>query len=324
MRTWIVRRLIRAAVVTVSALVFGFLALHAVPGDPLAATFEQGHFDAGAREALRTELGLDRPVAAQLRRYMIRVIGGELGVSFIDRRPVARVIALALRNTVTLCATGLLLAVAVGVGVGTLHGWRPASPYSRALGAALTIAYATPEFVIAILLMAIFAVQWHVLPVGGLETPIVSLTGTMAARAVDRIVHLVLPASALAIGWSAVVARQQRHEIAIQARASHVGTARAKGISRWTLLRRHVLRPALPSLVATVGTMLPVVVGGAVIVETLFAWPGLGTLAVHALQTRDYPVVSGVILVTGVGVSITSLVADMALAMVDPRLRVHP
>ena len=299
----------------------GFALLRAAPGDPLGAVSAQGTIDAAARARFRARHGLNEPVARQYARFVRGALRGDLGVSLAEGRPVAPLLRAALANSVLLCGTGLALAVLLGVAVGSLQGWRPAGVAGRLLGTGLTGLYAVPEFVLAVVLSGVLAVRLRLFPTGGLADPVLALVGTPGEQLADRGWHLVLPALTLALGWGAAIARQQRVALLEVAGEDFVRTARAKGLADGAVFARHAFRTALPGTVAVVGLMLPVLVGGAVVVEALYSWPGMGSLLLQAVLLRDYPVVSGALVVVAAVVTAASLLTDLAVAWLDPRRR---
>jgi peptide/nickel transport system permease protein len=296
--------------------------LRLAPGDPLTlAAAQQGALDAPARQALRARQGLDEPVARQYARFVRGALRGDLGTSLAEGRPVGALLRPALARSALLSGAGLALAVVLGVGVGSLQGWRPGGLAGRVLGNGLTGLYAVPEFVLAVALSGLLAARLRLFPTGGLADPVLSLVGTPGEQLADRAWHLVLPALTLALGWGAAIARQQRVALLEVAADDFVRTARAKGLADRAVFGRHAFRAALPGTVAVVGLMLPVLVGGAVVVEALYSWPGMGSLLLQAVLLRDYPVVSGALVVVGAAVTLASLLTDLVVAWLDPRRR---
>lgn len=319
MFTHVLRRLVHAGVVIWLAVTVGFVVLHSVPGDAVSQSSEQAGRTDAAREHLRAQLALDQPLPVQYARYLGRVLRGDLGVSLVQQRPVSATLIPALINTLVLSGVALVLAVLAGMGIGVYQGWRPHSWLSRGIGEMFTAIYAVPEFILAVAMLSLLALRWGLFPVGGLSDPLVSLTGSSWAQFSDRVWHVTLPAMTLALGWCAAVARQQRVAVVQVAGEDFVRTAVAKGMSGRRVLLRHVLPNALISVIAMISIMLPVVAGGTVIVESLFAWPGAGTLMLQSVAARDYPVVSGGIIAVAIMVNIGALCADVAAALVDPR-----
>ncbi|MEP6766095.1 MAG: ABC transporter permease [Gemmatimonadaceae bacterium] len=321
MTAFLLRRFLHALVVVVISTSLGFFVLHIVPGDPLRMNTSQSGRNAETLETLRQRYGLDQPLSQQYVRYVSRAARGDWGTSLVDGQPVSQNLRGALSNSLTLSGTALLFAVLIGIAVGSLQGWRAESRVGRILGNALTALYVVPEFIVAVALITLLAYQFALFPVGGLNDPVLSITGTTLEQVRDRLWHLALPALTLAVGWSAAVARQQRMSLLEVGRESFVRTARAKGVRSFSLFARHAFLPSLTPVVVVIGLMLPVLVGGSVIVETLFAWPGVGSLLLKSITLRDYPVVSAAIVLTGVVVSLGTMFTDVLVASVDPRLR---
>ncbi len=319
MTTSLLSRLLHTGAVILAASTLCFALLHMAGGDALSGDTTQSGRSAEARAMLRARMGLDDPIATQYVRYVARAVRGDLGHSFTDGRPVASVIGEAFRHSLLLCGSGLVAATLLGLVVGGAQGWRPRNRLARTLGEGLTALYAIPEFVIAIVLIGGLGYAAAVLPVGGMSDPLVQLTGSRLQRWTDVARHLVLPTIALALGWGAAVARQQRAALRECAEADFVRTARAKGLAERAVLIRHAVRPSLGAVVALVGLMLPVLAGGAVVVEAVFAWPGMGSLLLRAVSQRDVPVVSGAALLLSTAVGLSSLAADMAVRALDPR-----
>lgn len=299
----------------------GFFVLHVIPGNPLGLTVDGATRSADAVAELRTRYELDRPLPQQYAGFVAHALKGDLGVSMTNGQSVAGAVRTALGNSLALGSAALVLATFIGVAVGSLQGWQPASRVGRALGLLLTALYAAPEFILAIACMTVLAYRWSLFPIGGIGDPLIGVTGTRTAQLRDFMWHLALPALTLALGWSAAVARQQRVALAEIAGEHHVRSARAKGVNARAVFARHALRPSLPGVVVVVGLMLPELVGGAVIVETLFAWPGLGSLMLGAVGARDYPTVSAAIVVAGALVALAGLCTDALVAALDPRVR---
>ena len=321
MITFLLRRFAHALVVIAISTTLGFFVLHIVPGDPLRMNTSQSGRNAATLEVLRTRYGLDQPIAQQYAHFVSRAVRGDWGTSLVDGQAVSSNLRSALTNSLALSGAALLLAVFIGVVVGSLQGWHSESLMWRALGNTLTALYVVPEFIVAVVLITILAYQLALFPVGGLMNPVLSITGTPLEQLSDRLWHLALPALTLAVGWSAAVARQQRISLLEIRQENFVRTARAKGVNSLSLFGRHAFLPSLTPVVVVVGLMLPVLVGGSVVVETLFAWPGVGSLLLKAIALRDYPVVSAAIVLTGIVVSLGTMLTDVVIATVDPRLR---
>ncbi len=320
---YLLRRLLHVLAVVAISTSLGFVVLHLVPGDPLGLATEQAGRSAAARAQLQAQYGLDKPLVQQYAAFAKRAVTGNWGVSMVSGRPVGEALREGLVNTLKLSGTGLLLAVLLGVSIGAWQGWRPQSVIGRMLGTVLTGLYVIPEFVVAITLITIFSYHLSVFPIGGAMDPVLSVVGSKSQQTRDQLWHLVLPAVTLGIGWGAAIARQQRTAVLDTRQEDFVRTARAKGVSANNVFFRHAFPVALPPVVTVIGLMLPVLVGGAVVVETVFAWPGLGSLLLKAIGARDYPLVSGAIVLTGFVVASGSVLTDVVLFALNPRLRAH-
>ncbi|MEP6834108.1 MAG: ABC transporter permease [Gemmatimonas sp.] len=319
--SFLLRRLLHVFAVMAISTSLGFFVLHVIPGDPLGMSTEQAGRRAEVRQQLQARYGLDQPLLTQYGSFVRRAVVGDWGNSLSSGRPVAVSIKEALANSLLLSGTGLLLALVVGMSVGALQGWKPHSMLGRVLGSTLTALYVIPEFILAIALIFVFAYSLSLFPIGGSTDPVLSVVGSTTQQLRDRLWHLTLPAVTLAIGWGAAVARQQRNSLLEIRGEDYVRTARAKGLSERAVFLRHVLPASLTPVIIVVGLMLPVLVGGAVVVETVFAWPGLGSLLLRAINARDYPLVSAAIVLTGVVVAAGSLLTDAVLVALNPRLR---
>ena len=315
------RRLLNALAIVLFATIVSFVILRLAPGDPLLAAADGSATNAATRAMLRARYGLDQPLLVQAAAYFTRVARGDLGTSIVEQRPVATVLADALPTTLVLSGAGLCLAILLGIAIGTLQGWRPHDRLGALFGNALTALYTVPELVLAIVLLALFGVQLGLFPVGGMSDPLVELTGGIVARARDRVWHLTLPGVALALAWGAAIARQQRAAMREISDEQFVRTAYAKGVPGRTVWLHHAMRPALPTTIALIGTMLPALVGGTVVIEALFSWPGMGSLIVRAVGLRDYPVVAGAVVLVATAVAAGTLCTDLLVHLADPRSR---
>jgi peptide/nickel transport system permease protein len=315
----LLRRLVHAAAVVVAASTASFVLLHLAPGDPITTTLEHPSITPAARDSLRARYGLDRPLAEQYGRWLAAAARGDLGWSPTQRRPVREALAAALPRSALLVGTALVASFAAGVTLGAFAGWRPRHPAARLLGGAAVVLHATPEFVLGLLLVATVALRFALLPTGGYSDAGAESTLAPAALVLDRLRHLALPATALALGWTAVIARHQRAALADVAGTDFVRTARAKGLPERRVFARHALRAALAPTLALVGLTLPALVGGAVVTESVFAWPGMGLLAAQAVGGRDYPLVAGAVVVGSAVVAVGAALADALAAWADPR-----
>jgi peptide/nickel transport system permease protein len=295
-----------------------FLLLEFAPGDAVDAYLAQTGGDAGFAAELRRSLGLGGTFAERLAGFLVSLATLDLGQSVVFARPVASVIAERLPNTLLLMASTTLFAAGIGLGLGMLAGRRPNSLADHGISTAALVLLAIPNFWLGLLLVVGLAVSWPLFPVAGIR----SLTGTSgpAAALLDLLYHLVLPTVALGAGYIALYLRTLRAGMVEAWQSDHVRAARARGLSEASVLRRGVVRPALlPSLVVA-GQNIGTLVGGSVVVETLFAIPGMGRLAFEAVTGRDTALLVGVVMSATLLVLAINLVVDIAMAWLDPRL----
>ena len=298
-------------------LLIAFVAVHTAPGDPVLALAGE-HGDATYYAFIRSKFGLDRPLPEQLVVYVGRVATGDLGQSFVHGRPVAAVIAERLPATLLLIGTALALSTTLGLALGVLAARRAGRPTDLAVRTAALLGHAMPSFWLAQMAAIALALGTGWFPVQGLTDARRALTGWRYALDVTH--HLVLPALVLAAGELALTTRLTRTGMLEALATDYARTARAKGLPERGVVR-HALRNALLPLVTVVGGRAGLVVTGAVLVETVFAWPGLGQLLLSSIQTRDVPILLGLFLLASMTVIVANLVTDIAYAWLDPRIR---
>jgi peptide/nickel transport system permease protein len=298
------RRVAGTALTVLAVLVTVFVLVRVLPGDPVEVLL--GERASGAdRQALRADLGLDRPLPAQLADYLGALARLDLGQSLRHHAPVTDLIAARLPATLELTATALALAVALALPLGVLMAVRRDAASGRLAGALTLLALALPGFWFGPLLVLLFAVWLGWLPVAG--------------RA--GLASLLLPALTLALGLAAGLARQLAANLAETLAAEHVRTARAKGLAPAQVLWRHGVRNALLPVTTLFGLQLGALLGGAVITETVFAWPGVGALTVEAINARDYPLLQGCVLLIATIYVLVNGLTDLAYGWIDPRVR---
>jgi peptide/nickel transport system permease protein len=297
-------RLGAAALVVLGVCTLVFLLIHLVPGDPVEAMLGEGARPAD-RAAMTAALGLDRPLGEQYRLYLLRLLRLDLGQSFSFQRPVLDLLAERLPATLTLAGVALALALSLAIPLGVLAACRRGRPAdSVAMGFSL-LGGAIPNFWLGPLLILIFSLWLGWTPVSGREGP----------------ASLILPAITLGTSLAAILARMVRGSVLEVLGEDYIRTARAKGLAPGAVLWNHALRNAWLPVLTLVGLQLGGLLGGAVITETVFGWPGLGSLLVEAIQSRDYPVVQGAVLLVSLTYVLVNTGTDLVYAWVDPRIR---
>ena len=322
MRALVARRLLQAVVIVFIAATVTFLLVKIAPGDPF--TGDDPRIPPEVRVLMRARWGFDRPVGEQYVLYLGNLARGDFGWSFSQHRPVAHAIADALPNTLLLMSVGVLGAFLLGIATGVIRAARRGSVADRALGAGTLLFYSLPDFWLAIMAMLLFGYWFPVFPTSGMTTPVLYDYLSPLGKLGDRLWHLVLPATTLILLTAAIIARYQRAAFLDVATQDFVRTARAKGLPERQVLWRHVLRNALLPVITLLGLALPMLVGGAVFVEQVFDWPGMGRLVVDAIGARDHPLVIAMVIIGSALVTLGSLVADLLYMAADPRLRVRP
>jgi peptide/nickel transport system permease protein len=318
---YIGRRLALAIPTLAGIVVLVFLLLHLAPGSPASAagSAESGRrVSAAAREEMRRLYGLDRPLPERFARWVGRVVRLDLGESFVDHRPVSERIREGLPATLVLNGLALFFTLAIAVPVGVAAGGRPEGLFDRASAIALFALYSMPVFWAALLLQTLLSVELGWLPLYGISS---DPAPAGLAGIVDRLAHLALPVTCLTYGSLAFFARLVRAGVLEARSQDFVTAALARGVSRRAALWRHAFRNALLPLITLLGLLLPGLLSGSVIVERIFAWPGLGRLYFDSILSRDYPVVLGLSLVGAVATLLATLAADVAYALADPRVR---
>jgi peptide/nickel transport system permease protein len=314
-------RLFHAIVVLLLVTTIAFFLIHLAPGDPIGG--EDARMSEEVRQRLRAQFGYDRPIAEQYVRYVGNVFKGELGFSHSLQAPVREVLAATLPRTLLLMGIALVLGFALGMwlGVFEVRHWR--SRAARATNASSLFLYSLPDFWLALMLLLAFAYWIPILPAGGMVDTVLHDYMSPARALWDRLRHLILPVTALTLLIAPMVARFQRAALLEVLPSDFVRTARAKGVDDRSVIGHHALRNALLPMITLAGLAFPALVGGAVFVERVFNWPGMGLTAVNAIATRDYALVMAAVLVGSVMVAVGTLIADIAYGLADPRVRVR-
>lgn len=317
---WTIVRTGEAILLTVLGAALLVALVHLLPGDPLTAIFGEQVIDPATAAALRDHWRLDDPLPATIAHYLGNALRGDFGQSIAEARPVSRL--LLERIGPTLLLGGLTLAVhfTIGLAIGLWSALHPRHWVGRLIGAVTLATYAVPAFVIGLILVWLFAVANPLLPPAGFADPLLGPNAPWQSRLVDTARHLILPLATMVLASIAVPIRHQRAAALETAGAPWVTAARARGVSERRIAWRHVWRPALTPIVTLLGLWLPLLVSGAVFVEAVFAWPGLGSLLASATASRDFPVVIGAGVLLIAVVQFGSLLADVLYRVVDPRV----
>ncbi len=319
MQRFLVRRILQAAVVLAGLSVVLFTLLVYTPGDPveqiLASEPDVRPEDVAA---LRKYYGLDDPVYVRYFKWLRTLAGGDLGYSRTYRVPVIQIMGQRLGNTLVLVGTSFLVAFVVGIAVGIYSALRQYSAADYGFTIFSFIGLAMPNFWQGIVMILLFAVWIPIFPAGGMITPGVARGWPMIT---DRLWHLVLPASVLATSGMAAWTRYMRSSMLEVIRQDYVRTARAKGLAEGRVINHHALRNALLPIITLIALSIPALLNGAVLTETVFSWPGMGLLLFQAILGHDFNVAMAVLLFLAVATVLFNLLADVAYALVDPRIR---
>lgn len=317
---YVVRRLLQAVPIIIGIVVLNFLLLHLAPGD--AATVLAGEAGGAPPEylgQLRERFGLDRPMHVQLVLYVKNILLLDLGYSFRHSMPVIHLILGRLGPTLLLMMTTLVVSVGSGVLLGLFAATAAKTWRDRLISVAAVIAYATPLFWIGLMLILIFSIKLNWLPTSGMEDVVAFNEGP--ARVVDIAKHLVLPTVTLSLFYMALYTRMMRAAMLDQRGMDYVVTARSKGLTETTIIYRHVLRNAVLPVVTMAGVQAGSLLGGSVVVESVFAWPGLGQLAFQSLFARDFNLLLGIFFLSACLVVFVNIVVDLVYVALDPRIQ---
>jgi peptide/nickel transport system permease protein len=313
-------RTLQGVLLILAVVVFDFLLIHLAPGDPAQMLAGQlGGATAEILAQIRAEYGLDQSVSMQLWTYIRHVASGDLGTSYYYNLPVLSLILQRLPATLLLVFTAQLSAIVAGTFLGAVAAKRPNAWLSQIVDVTALIGYATPVFWLGIMLLILFAYLWPVFPVSGMET--VGFSGGPLARTLNLLHHLVLPAFTLAFIYLAQYSRLASTNMQNVLRADYIRFARAKGLPERTVIYKHALRNAALPVVTIAGLQFGSILAGAVLVETVFDWPGMGQLTYDSILRRDYPLLIGILLMSAVVVVVVNILTDLSYRIIDPRLR---
>ncbi|SNY97188.1 ABC transporter permease [Halomonas sp. hl-4] len=316
----ITTRLFKAVTVLFLIVIFNFCLIHLAPGDPAAIMAgEAGATDQEFLDQLRERFGLDQPIYVQLWRYISGIATLDFGYSYRQEAPVFDLIMARMPATLLLTGTAFVLSLVLGIVAGSMAAARVKKPSGSLIMALALVFYATPLFWVALMSVVLFSVYLGWLPAYGLYTVGAGHTGL--ALVIDIAKHLVLPATTLALFFMAIYTRMTRTSMLEASQQDYVKTARAKGLKPSIIQRRHVLRNALLPIITLAGLQAGQMVGGAILTETVFAWPGIGRLMYEALQQRDYNLLLGIFFFSAALVIVFNIITDLVYSLADPRIK---
>lgn len=329
----ILERMVAAIPIIFGVAIVVFIFMRLTPGDPVDIMMGQGGVvSAGEMENLRQEFNLDKPMAVQLWLFLRDAVRGDLGFSYVQKRPVTTLIADRLPATIELALGALLFGLIIALPIGIISAVRQNSPLDRFSMAGAFLGISMPGFWLGIMLILLFSVRLHWLPVQGrigYGTGLQEVTGLYVLDSlitgnrdalISSLKHLVLPSITLGAPVAAVVARVLRSSMLETLRSDYVTLARAKGAPEWNVILKHALRNALIPTVTVVGLQVGVLLGGNMIIETVFSWPGLGRLVVDAIFKRDFPLVQGTVMVYAFTFVAANLIVDVLYTYLNPKI----
>lgn len=316
----IARRALWAGILLLAVLVLNFVLVHLAPGDvadTIAGSMGGASVETMAR--IRADYGLDRPFAVQLFEYLGRVMRFDLGYSYFFNRPVTELVLERLPATLLLVITAQALALIIGTLLGVISARRPNGWWSHVVTLLALFGYSAPVFWTGIMLLVAFSLLVPMFPVAGMQD--VTLAGNALERALDIAHHMVLPVITLTSIFLALYSRLCRASMMETLGTDYIRTARAKGLSESQVIMKHALKNSLGPVVTLAGLQFSAVVSGAVLVEAVFSWPGLGSLALQSIVARDTPTILGILFFSALVVVVGNLVTDLVLRLIDPRIR---
>lgn len=315
MRRYVATRILQMVPVLFIISVMIFLLMRVLPNDPIySMAGEDGEaLTPEIRAAMMRDLGLDRPLPIQYLRWLGGMLTGDWGRSFQNKRPVTSELGARLPHTLQLAAAGFIVSLALGVAAGVVAALKRNSITDMFATTGAMFGIAMPDFWFALMLILLFGVTLGILPVFGSEL--------VWQSPIEGLKHMALPALALGLNGAATIMRQTRSSLLEVMGEDYIRTARAKGLFERRVIWLHALRNSLLPVVTILGIRLGNILGGSVIIETMFSWPGVGRLAVFALQRSDYPVIQAIVMMSAVAILVANLLTDVAYAYLDPRIR---
>lgn len=317
MITLLARRLALSFAILIGISMLLFVLLQLMPGDPAEMMIDPLNFSGNWEEAVarrRAELGLDQPIYVQYVNWLGEIFQGNLGYSYTNGRPVGELLLDRLGPTARLTGTALALALLVGIPVGVVAAMRRNTAVDYGATVVSMLAISVPSFFVALIAIYVVSLQLGWLPTAGINSP-------GRSGFVDSLRHLILPASILGFALAGPYVRYARAAMLEVLSQDYLTTARSKGLPKVRVIGRHALHNALIPLVTVVAVQVPTLLAGAVVIEQIFSWPGMGRLALDAVRARDYPVLLGFVLFIAILVLLCNLIADLAYAAIDPRIR---
>jgi peptide/nickel transport system permease protein len=323
MLSYISRRLLMMVPLMFGITIISFIVIHLAPGGPVEVQIEmQMKASAEARENLKRLYGLDKPLHEQYIDWLKRLVTLDFGKSFVDGRDVLDKIIERVPITLGINVLSILVIFSIAIPIGILSAVKQYSLFDKVATVFVFVGFSTPTFWLALLLMILFGVSLGVLPISGIQSIDTSGMNTFE-RIVDVIKHLILPVGVSAFAGVAGMSRYSRSSMLEVIRQDYIRTARAKGLSEREVIMKHAFRNALMPIVTVLGLMVPALIGGSVIFETIFAIPGMGQLFYSSAMARDYPTIMGVLVIGATLTLLGNMLADIAYAFIDPRIRVR-
>ncbi len=316
MHKYIIRRLLQAVPLLFIITVITFIIINTAPGDPVYMFVSPDQMDTANLDLIRAQLGLDKPMIVRYFIWLGGVLKGDFGLSFFYRRPVMEVLFESLPNTIILALSATIFSFAVAIPAGITSAIKRNSAFDYASSTVSFIGVSLPSFWFGLIMILVFSLKLRWLPTAGMQS--LDATGSFFN---DRLRYLILPTLVLGMGSMASKMRYMRSAMLEVIRQDYVRTARAKGVAEFFVIGKHALRNALLPVITLLGFIIPSLVGGAVIVETIFGWPGIGRIAISASFNRDYPLMMGNLMLSSTMVIMGSLIADILYAVADPRIK---
>ncbi len=318
MRQFLIRRILQSLPIIAGVLVLTFFFANLMPGDPLAM-YVNPEFSPELRAQMAVRFGLNDPLPTRFFKWSKNFLCGDFGISYTHNRPVRDIILEAIPHTLLLSSISLVVAVVTGVFLGTISALKRYSGLDYVITILSLFIYAMPTFWLAIMLVTVFSLKLGWLPPSNVMS-IDAENLNLLAYLWDRLKHLIMPVIIMGVGTAAAKARYMRSSLLEVVRQDYIRTARAKGLPEYLVIGKHALRNALIPIITLIGISVPALLEGSLVVEVIFAWPGMGQLVVNSIFNRDYPLVMAVTFISAVMVILGNLLADLAYSWVDPRI----